>query len=299
MFAFAYLQMRTLPTKRPGLFFALSCSLNTIYVVEEMVLTRQTAMGTFLWVVFQILVYLVFPFAFWQERVSRKVLAVAVDVVLLMCCEFVLSVPWGLLTGLPANAAGTLENAPGVKISLQLVDVLIVLCAGRWAAPLFCRWATGEKRTDVPAQENIAWFLPVQAVLIAVPLFCVCSKEFSGTLLDLLLFATAAANLGADAALFAAMARLRRQAEASARAQALEESLAECLARYEQLSQSAAAVARVRHDERNHAQVMARLIEDGELERARAYLAQLPPVGGAGVGGAGGAAAAAVAGDAR
>ncbi len=78
-------------------------------------------------------------------------------------------------------------------------------------------------------------------------------------------------SLATDAVLFKTVRRYERARENQARTAVLETHLHEQMASYEQLARQVEATARMRHDLRNHLQVLTSLVNLGQTQRAKEY----------------------------
>ena len=280
--AVVYVQTRLLPMRRPGLFAALAMAV----AFTAMLLKRSVAWaGTPLNMFLVLLDFAVLPLLFYRHDIPlvQRVTACALSMTLMWLGEMTGALLCVFTGGIYANYE--LErDRPVLAVAIHVLFVVVVLAAGRLLEPVMRRWSERHMQDDgsggpkLPAESALFSALPaVSALLLWVLLLVTVSASDEG---DQAVALTAGALLLAmgvavDVAVLTSAGRHRRALAEQARTAELEARLAGQLEAYAQLSDQVEQTARLRHDMRNHLQVLSSLAERGEKEPARSYAAAM------------------------
>ena len=238
--------------------------------------------------------YVVLPCLFWQGRPAHRF----VCSILLLFLEFLFEMTTALVfvvLGIPLD-----RNTVGPEIAAaRCVNIVFCLMAGRLIARVVARTLhTGEPTTDSASAARCRAQTASPALsarhrlrpLLTHPYLIFFLTQFAFVSQATLLLMT---YRNADARAYAIMIALlvvcfvadaialfswRRFATAErsrAHSVALEQQLAIHASHARAAAEDAGRVARLRHDERNHLQVLTSLIDSGEVTRAHAYTQKL------------------------
>lgn len=262
-----YLFLKILPVRRKR---ALVASLIVPNALISML--RYQLMGNPLSVLWLIYAFSL-PLFFWKAPLSHRLLATSANTCLMFGIELVFGAAWIALTGTP-NASYDAAYLNPVFSILGRVFFLVLYLPG---SSLLIRVGRA-LRSDELRESSLVPLCALVLVQIAVleflflPGLSSLSAEVSYYLAALLALSGCAL---ADTSLFVAS---RRHFEAQRErdcADALEQNLRTCLREEADCMDSLRQAARVRHDLRNHLQVLDGLIQRGRTDDARAYVGRL------------------------
>lgn len=241
--------------------------------------------------VFSLSGLLVIPMLFYDRRTPliRRVAACVVGILLSMFGE----VASGLIVVLCGYEFRNYEQIAGAGIIYQLgihaICMIFMLVACVPTRTLFARWmrdtlqadgtfasdeGTHEQALSTERASTLFATIPVaQGVFIWVISVLLSTASNQSEQLAFLLGTCllCALCLAADAVLFKTVQRYEQARERQAYAEALEVHLREQTAAYEQLSKQVEDTARMRHDLRNHLQVLISLVNLEQMKRAKEY----------------------------
>ena len=262
-----YLFLKILPVRRKRLLIALDIVPNILISV-----LRYQLRGNPLSVIWLIFAFAL-PLFFWKAPLSHRILATSANTCLMFGIELVFGTAWIALTGTP-NAS---YDAAYLHPAFSVFGRLLFLALYFPGASLIIR-AGRALRSDELRESSLVPLCALVLVQIAVleflflPGLSALSTEVSYYLTA---FAALVGCALADASLFVAS---RRHFEAQRErdcADALEQNLRSCLSEEADCVESLRQAARIRHDLRNHLQVMDGLIQRGRADEARSYAGRL------------------------
>lgn len=263
--AVAAAAMRMAPVKRPGAFFACMILCGLLAYA-----TPSKAMETVWYIGGIIINYIVIPFLFWKESPAHKVLYSTLLPLWLLANEMLVAL---LLVSLGAPVThGTIPDS--LKWLLVAPQCAILILGGT----LIGRFLQSARTANAPAvhcppQYVLPLLLQLLATVGAVQVAVSANLEDSGVYVSLGLLC--ALLIVAGTATLFSMERYAVSAREHEREQALEQMLNESLAQSREAIAASEKTARLRHDQRNHLQVLRVLIEHGDLDEARSYAAAL------------------------
>ena len=209
------------------------------------------------------------PIALSEGALSRRILAVVLAHLVLFFVELPGGALWVALTGTPiADYDASREHFGAFLLThaahlALLVVLLAVLCL------LFYRFADS-------AQKEGRWlpvaFTVVQLMLVNIVLLLPFGYIESSAFYYAFSVPLSLLGLAADLLLLFAMGRVAQKRRADARAALLEEQLDRYLVRYECFVEDVEQVAKLRHDMKNHVQVVLALSECKRIDEARGHL---------------------------
>lgn len=229
------------------------------------------------------------PFALYKGPFRHRLLAVALGIMPGLTGEVMLAATWIALTGTPSASAASVAEYPLVMAVFRIFDAGFVL-AGAGLAAAFLRRFRDEGEPRLPMLRFLPLPLVQAAMLGALTYFQMHKMNASGAL-SWGTFGIAVMFLLVDVLVMRAMRQGMDSARMQARSEAMRGRLDGYLAQHEETMAIAGAAARVRHDARNHAQVLASLLDRGEEAEALRYAracAQDAAAERRGLGGAGG-----------
>lgn len=210
--------------------------------------------------------------AFACDPLPRRLFASVLLLLVVVIAEIPPTLLWSHLIGPELMLGPAVEEDLSAFIAAHLLH-LVVLIGLLVVLEAVERWMESTSTRDGLAQ--FIGFIVVQYLLIA---FSVGVMEVTGNLSHAVVVGNlivAVACVVADAFFFPLMERYNLKVLEDQRAQMLALELSHYLARYEGIEREVSAVARVRHDLRNQANVALMLIEQGALARASAYADEL------------------------
>lgn len=210
--------------------------------------------------------------AFARDPLPRRLFASVLLLLVVVIAEIPPTLLWSHLIGPELMLGPAVEEDLSAFIAAHLLH-LVVLIGLLVALEAVERWMESTSTRDGLAQ--FIGFIAVQYLLIA---FSVGIMEVTGDLSRAVVVGNlivAVACVVADAFFFPLMERYNLKVLEDQRAQMLALELSHYLARYEGIEREVSAVARVRHDLRNQANVALMLIDQGALARASAYADEL------------------------
>ena len=240
--------------------------------------------------------YVFIPYLCWRGPRTVRAAAIAIGVIAELTVETSTMVLYSVL-GLPLTAQAT--SSP-LEFAVRVAGLVALAILGLALRRLFARQreailaydrtaADGSRPLDRAAPDGSGQvedaedaapygrFLATQGFVILVlytAYFCgglgVIPTPLALVMLGVTLFCAAA-----DIAAVFSLRRFSTAQRERARAAGLEAQLAVHADAARRMAREAEAAARFRHDQRNHLQVIGMLVERGELERARAYVAEL------------------------
>lgn len=262
-----YLFLKILPVRRKR---ALVASLIVPNALISML--RYQLMGNPLSVLWLIYAFSL-PLFFWKAPLSHRILATSASTCLMFGIELVFGVAWIAITGTPNASYDAAYLHPLFSI-LGRAFFLVIYFLG---ASLLIR-AGRALRSDELRESSLVPLCALVLVQIAVieflflPGLGALSTEVSYYLAALLALVGCAL---ADASLFVASRRHFEAQRERGCADALEQNLRSCLSEEADCVESLRQAARIRHDLRNHLQVLDGLIQRGRADEARGYVARL------------------------
>lgn len=297
---YMYYLATVLPMRNVGAFVMIE---GTASLLASSLRQGIAPVGSPLNAVFSLSGLLVIPMLFYDRRTPliRRVAACVLGMLLSMFGD----VASGLIVVLCGYEFRNYEQIAGAGIIYQLgihaICMIFMLVACMPTRALFSRWMRDTLRADgtfagnegtlnagdeggreqaLGTQHASTLFatIPVaQGVFIWViaVLLCTASNQSEQLAFLLGICLLCALCLAADAVLFKTVQRYELAREQQAYAEALETHLREQTAAYEQLSRQVEDTARMRHDLRNHLQVLISLVNLGQTERAEQYTASM------------------------
>lgn len=256
--------MLVLPPRRPGLFVALRLAATfTIAVLRS----RFPAIG-----MLDLLSCVVLVLWLGKGPMRVRMLGAALGFMPMILGEALGTALWIAVTGMQS---GTYEGAilhPWIMLAVKLVFVVEELVCAHVIGHLFGRAIGGEE--DRKAVVRFMALPVVQSVLLVQLLNMQLYEQGSDQLFSWGIFLSATLFLLTDLVALRYLEGARVALLSEARAQAKERQLEEYLERYEKVTRASAYAARLRHDARNHLQVVSALIERGAWDEARDYLSE-------------------------
>lgn len=213
------------------------------------------------------------PLFFWKAPLSHRILATSANTCLMFGIELIFGVAWISLTGTP-NAS---YDAAYLNQAFSIFGRALFLMLYFPGANLLIR-AGSKLRSDELRETSLVPLCALVLVQIAVieflflPGLSVLSAEASYYLVALLALVGCALT---DISLFAASRRHFEAQRERSRADALEQNLRACLREEADCVEALRQAARIRHDLRNHLQVLDGLIQRGRADEARDYATRL------------------------
>lgn len=261
-----YAATRLLDIRRKGWYWAVSIAVLLPFLVMQDFLGQPGRMliGTMAMVV----PWLVFA----RDPLPRRLFASVLLLLAVVIAEIPPTLLWSHLAGPELMLGPVAAEDRGSFIAAHLLH-LVVLIGLLVVLEAVERWMESTSTRDGLAQ--FIGFIVVQYLLIA---FSVGVMEMSGNLSQAVAVGNlivATACVVADAFFFPLMERYNLKVLEDQRAQMLALELSHYLARYEEIEHEVSAVARVRHDLRNQANVILMFIDQGALARAAAYTDEL------------------------
>lgn len=253
-----------LPSRRPVLFVALRT-----FVTLSIALLR----ASFPWIRVLDFVSIVLLVLWLGNGTLRvRLLGVALGFMPMILGEALGTALWIAVTGLQS---GTYEGAilrPGVMFAVKIAFVVEELVCAYILGRLLSRALEGEGARRVVARFLV---LPmVQSVLLILLLNMQLYEQGSDQIFSWGIFLSAVLFLLTDLLVLRYLEAARSTVLSEARAEVRQRQLEEYLARYEEVARATADVARLRHDARNHLQVVSALVDRGAWEEAQGYVMQ-------------------------
>ncbi len=215
--------------------------------------------------------YIAVPFLFFEAKFAQRFVAVALGFMFLVLGELLASVAWMFMTGMPVADVEAVAAHPMEMALTFLLDMLTVVCCGLLFRRPMKRWVSG----DGFRGASLSWFIVFPALQTAmVVIALILTLDYLGGDRSLYLFLTtyACACMAVDVLLFVSAERYCQAVIQDQRAAVLAERLDACLAEYAGVVAQVERAAALRHDLRNHLQVVGALLERGELARAEGYV---------------------------
>ncbi len=262
-FVIAWVAMLLLPMRRPLAFFVV------FNLVTAVLTTVQASMAAFFSLINLVINYCGVPVLFWRGALGRRVMC-GLLLTALVAVDETLSMLVFSLVGIPQYRADTLS--PEFLTALRVPYAAFLVAGGFGLQYLLARVGFGVRGR---AGQAFVAFAALELAMVLAPFFLLFYYAESGraplyVFTGVILFALAALV----AVLFSAE-RFNRAERERARSRELEDDLRAYLERSRAALLASGQVARFRHDQRNHLQVVASLIERGELDEARAYVHEL------------------------
>lgn len=253
-----------LPSRRPVLFVALRT-----FVTLSIALLR----ASFPWIRVLDFVSIVLLVLWLGNGTLRvRLLGVALGFMPMILGEALGTALWIAVTGLQS---GTYEGAilrPGVMFAVKIAFIVEELVCAYILGRLLSRALEGEGARRVVARFLM---LPmVQSVLLVLLLNMQLYEQGSDQIFSWGIFLSAVLFLLTDLLVLRYLEAARSTVLSEARAEVRQRQLEEYLARYEEVARATADVARLRHDARNHLQVVSALVDRGAWEEAQGYVMQ-------------------------
>lgn len=270
LLAAAWGYLRVMPMRYASLFVVLYVGVTTFFDA-----VGERFFGPFEGVVILFVVEYVVPFVLYRGTVALRALVVVVGSIFGNAAHFVSFAAWSLLMGAPVpDGVDAFYDAvrayPLPFFVSECVRIALVLMLFYMLSAL-----VSKRSVDAPRHLGVfALFLLAQVVLLLELLVVQALSALSVDLnvgVALLLMGC----LLADGILYVDMRNFEREQREAVRASLLERQLEEELAAYGAVAEEIERTARIRHDVRNHLQVVATLAESGEVERAQQQVAAL------------------------
>lgn len=253
-----------LPVRRPPVYYALQISIMFALQLAHYAYPLA-AQVSFVLLVTIALLFLEGPFGY-------RVLAVILAFTPAIVSEAVLSGVWMLWEGeLVTTADAMLENAPAACI-LRLIDMASILIGTRIFSLLFRRLGRSPEALSVLGRFLLLPVLQVALVMAALYMqmfvlgyslfFCV-----GMSVISLVFYAS-------DLLIVISIDRAARADEARAHTELVQMQLEGYLERCEEVTRRNARTAALRHDARNHVQVISGLLDRGATDEAARYAAE-------------------------
>lgn len=263
--AFAYAQFLMCPVRRPVVFFVGVTIVHFApFLLGESSLGASTVQATFL--------YFLLPLICFDGSLPARALSIALSFSILITGEVLMCAVYVAVCGQTIGDMAGLYASPAPYYIVQVADIGFIILAARLMAPRV-RGLLHSGRA--PAIVRSIWIIPLCSISLSV----VCTQAMSsfagdsGALWPYIPFALI--NVTLDIVCLRLMDRLRLEAVERERADIMEAQLDGILGRYDEIARRAARSAQLRHDARNHLQVLDSLVARGEHERAQEYAASL------------------------
>lgn len=251
------------PARRPHLLAAL-CPGAVLASWFERGVLGSTVSSPIFWLVLYIA-----PLLLWSGRFAFRAMLLGADLLCMAFAEAAGALLWLILTGTPIGSYETAAMFPQVDIVLRAV--VLALCLAK--IPLLRRIGAALDGSNLPDSLLMPLVVLIFAQMIGLMVFYYASLEALAANPFYLLWSVAGSALAAaaDVLLLRSVARaadarlerdLVRELAAAVEARVAEEGTA---------LKEASRAARLRHDARNHLQVLAGLIDRGGLGAAAAY----------------------------
>ena len=210
------------------------------------------------------------PLALWRGAVIHRMILIAGDVVTMALVEALGAMIWLPLTGGPFGSYEAAAASPLADAFCRVLMLVLLACR----IPVFRRLSSALERLNLPAAllaplvllifvqmggGIVAFYYTSVAGAMGTPVY------YAGML------CVAAFAVAADGMLLGSVARAAEVRREQARSRELAVRLGARLAEEQEMLERTSHAARLRHDARNHLQVLAGLIERGDLGAAIAY----------------------------
>lgn len=265
---YGYVMTRLLDIPRPTLFtvaYAL-CALVLVPLSSLFGMPAYIAMETILCIV---------PSFIARDRVSHRVLMIASSLVVVIVAYLAFLLLWMLIVDEPfsyqVKYAHLSHYAVASVLHWIVLDALFVLlrrAQSRWLTP-----AVGRYKGEGP--KYFIWFPLLQVPFLLIALVGIDAVGAWNLLLVVLVLLMGVFLLVSDLALFRAIDRLALEHFEAWRIEALERQLAEELQLFDDLSTVLENSAQLRHNLRNHLQIIEVLASRGEFDAARNHVRDL------------------------
>lgn len=219
---------------------------------------------------------LAIPWLLLQGKGLTKLVILVVGIVIMISMDVPSALLWVLLTGTPTMDYGAVLAHPGAY-ALTISIHLLLFALALWGYCIGCRRLMGAKRLGLEPGERrrgsgFALFPLAQALLVGFLVFMALAYGRDGVQGLMLTAAVILACLAADVVLFRGMKRSAERRLADMRASALQARADAYLEAASVMQADLNNAAHLRHDLRNHLQVIQGLCERGDQEEAEAYL---------------------------
>lgn len=264
---FFYLLAALLPMRHVKTFFALEITILCLQRIVGLVL--PSGVGSPLYVLGSYGLALLF----WRERWAYRLLAVEISYCFMMLIELWGGFTWIVLTGTPNASYDAMFAHPAIAIAIRL-GFMALSFFGAHELVLVSRKIRAD-RLMAESSRSFAILIAIQACMLEV-LMLIVLMELSdsvacyGAMLCLVLLC-----FTGDALLFLAVKRSAEARAEEVRIEFLQENLQSCLQDESDLVGRASRIAQLRHDVRNHVQVLRAMIDQGDIEAARTYAQRL------------------------
>lgn len=263
--AILYALSRLLPLRRPRLLYAgeLCCFFALIFLVP----TDATGWKSLV----SAIAFFALPVACYEGSFFTRALGAGVGALLSVAGELAGVLVWMLLTGLAVMDFEALALHPVAFAVAVLLEAAFIAASGRALASPLRAFA----RMEGTFAHGFAQLVALQGlVLFSLVYFLL--DSFAGAPWA---WASAIVLVGVltvgDVYLYKASRRASAEEAERRRAEALGAELELCLSSYEELVADATASARLRHDARNHLQVLRALMDKGDEKAALSYAREL------------------------
>lgn len=265
---YGYAMTRLLDIPRPALFM-------TAYSVFALVLDPLSSRFSMPFFVMVQILLCVFPALIARDRALHRVLVVASSLVVAIVAYLACLLLWMLVADDPLSGqekyARLASYAAATALHLVVLDALFVLlrrAQSRWLTPEVKRY-TGE------GTKYFIWFPLLQVPFLLIALIGIGAAAVWSPLLVVGVMLMGVFFLVSDLALFRAIDDFVLERFEALRIEALEHQLNEELKLFDDLSVVLENSAQLRHDLRNHLQIIEMLASRGEFDTAREHVRNL------------------------
>ena len=215
------------------------------------------------------------PAFFVRDRASHRVLIVASSIVIAIVAYLAFLLIWMAVVDDPTSYQAKYEQLPKYAVAsalhLIVLDVIFV-----WFRHVQGRLLTPQvKRYVGEGPKYFIWFPLLQIPFLVIALVGIDSVDAWNPLLAVFVFSLGVVLLVADLALFHAIDRFVLERYEASRIELLERQLADELRFFDDLSLVLENSAQLRHDLRNHMQVIEVLASRGDFDSARGHVRSL------------------------
>lgn len=264
--ALIYVPTRLLDIRHKGWYWAIE-----LMAALPLLLVRDYV-GQPAWVLFGSMTMVVPWIAFARDPLPRRLFATAMIVLAVALAEIPPSLLWSNVAGADVSVAPVPSDNLEIFLAAHLLH-LVVLVALLAILVAVGRWVSLTSTRDGISQ--FIGFIVVQCLLV---MLSVGIMEVTGDLSQPIVLGNLVVGMTcvvADGLFFPFMERYNLMVREDERAQMLSYELSHYLLRYREIEREVSAVARVRHDLRNQANVILMLIDQGAVSKARGYVDEL------------------------
>lgn len=266
-FAVAWLASMLLPLRHPAAFWAVTVSQFPVLFLKNSVSLDIVPVNIF----FFVLYFAVVPFLFWRAGRAIRAICAALILALVVALEMMLTVVYTKL-GYAVGALALGDSA--FLVFMRIVYIGTLIAAGAVLSPYTRRLAHATPATGRLGTVYVAILLLLVAQLLAL-MYAPAFGHVQDYRAHLKLIPAAVVSFAATLFGLRSFVRAVKSRAQQLRARELEERLEAHLALMRDEIDTAEAIARFRHDQRNHLTAIARLVDAGEVDEARRYVGEL------------------------